>query len=522
MTHLIRLVLAAFGLALLAAPAGAVSTTRYTITSGAWSDLGAGPLRLQLLTQASDLVVCVADAQPAADAQCFVVAIFDQTQKDFPTSSHVWAKGRTGATSISVAPISGASGGDSSAANQVIANTDLGAPADAPWSGSGSGAVSPVLKYIGAKDEAIRALLAGTLKVDGSAVTQPVSAASLPLPAGAATAANQPALNADGGALAHVTNFPATQPVSAASLPLPTGAAQETGGNLATLAARTPALGQATMANSRPVVIASDQSVNVMAPDVRGTGTLNSATSNAAYSVAINNGEGTTSFAVTGLTASGATLGIEASDDGGTTWAAVNGIAPGTGVLFSTLTADQQFRVNSGGRTNVRLRVSATGTGTITIASNASSASSAVAMSSPLPAGTNLIGKCGIDQTTPGTTNAVSDQGVVNAINAAALTPPIAVTGTTSADGSTTITLGGTAQNLFAGATPTNGWEVCNPDTTEDLWVSDSTTALANGAGSYRVVLGGGCYGLPFGSKPLGAVSVVAATTGHKITARKW
>jgi len=45
------------------------------------------------------------------------------------------------------------------------------------------------------------------------------------LPTGAATSALQPALNGDGGALAHVTNFPATQPVSAASLPLPTGAA---------------------------------------------------------------------------------------------------------------------------------------------------------------------------------------------------------------------------------------------------------------------------------------------------------
>jgi hypothetical protein len=74
------------------------------------------------------------------------------------------------------------------------------------------------------------------LKVDGSATTQPVSVTSLPLPSGAATAAAQPALNGDGGALAHVTNFPATQavtgtfwqttqPVSAASLPLPAGAA---------------------------------------------------------------------------------------------------------------------------------------------------------------------------------------------------------------------------------------------------------------------------------------------------------
>ena len=51
-----------------------------------------------------------------------------------------------------------------------------------------------------------------------------------------------------------------TQPVSAASLPLPTGAAQETGGNLATLAGRVPAQGQALMAASLPVAIASNQS----------------------------------------------------------------------------------------------------------------------------------------------------------------------------------------------------------------------------------------------------------------------
>lgn len=54
---------------------------------------------------------------------------------------------------------------------------------------------------------------------------QAVSVAALPLPNGAAVASAQPALNADGGALAHVMNFPASQPVSAAALPLPAGAA---------------------------------------------------------------------------------------------------------------------------------------------------------------------------------------------------------------------------------------------------------------------------------------------------------
>ena len=127
--------------------------------------------------------------------------------------------------------------------------------------------------------------------------------------------------------------------------------------------------------------------------DALSTGnTLNSATPNAAYTVTLKNGEGVTAFSVAGLTASTATLTIEASDDGGTSWTAINGVAPNTGALFTTLTTDQQFRVNSGGRTRVRLRVSSTGTGTITVASNAASVSSLVGLSSQLPAGANILG----------------------------------------------------------------------------------------------------------------------------------
>ena len=44
------------------------------------------------------------------------------------------------------------------------------------------------------------------LKVDGSGVTQPMSAASLPLPSGAATAANQPAIAATSGSAAYPAN----------------------------------------------------------------------------------------------------------------------------------------------------------------------------------------------------------------------------------------------------------------------------------------------------------------------------
>lgn len=120
---------------------------------------------------------------------------------------------------------------------------------------------------------------ANALKVDGSAVTQPVSATSLPLPTGAATSANQTTVGSqttklnDGTNTAAVTAASAlkvdgsavTQPVSAASLPLPTGAATETtlGTRLAdaTFTGRINTLGQKTMANSTPVVLSSDQSV---------------------------------------------------------------------------------------------------------------------------------------------------------------------------------------------------------------------------------------------------------------------
>jgi hypothetical protein len=56
-----------------------------------------------------------------------------------------------------------------------------------------------------------------------------------------------------------VSNFPATQPVSAVSLPLPTNAAQESGGHLASIDLKTPALGQALSANSVPIVLTALQ-----------------------------------------------------------------------------------------------------------------------------------------------------------------------------------------------------------------------------------------------------------------------
>jgi hypothetical protein len=101
-------------------------------------------------------------------------------------------------------------------------------------------------------------------------------------------------------------------------------------------------------------------------------------------------------------------------------------------------------------------------------------------------------------------------------------TLPVSFSGNAASDGSTTLTTGGAAQSLFGGTVPVNGWAIYNPDATNDLWVSDSATAVVNGVGSIRVIANGGGYETPLGYKPIGVVSVIGATTNQKITARRW
>ena len=88
---------------------------------------------------------------------------------------------------------------------------------------------------------------AGAVRVDGSAVTQPVS--------GTVGVSGSVAVT---GPLTDSQLRATAVPVSAAALPLPAGAATET--TLAGLNAKFGTLGQKAMAGSAPVVIASDQS----------------------------------------------------------------------------------------------------------------------------------------------------------------------------------------------------------------------------------------------------------------------
>jgi len=101
----------------------------------------------------------------------------------------------------------------------------------------------------------------GAALVDGSAVTQPISAVSLPLPTGAATEATL-ATRASEATLSSIN--------SNIDVALSTRLAE------ATFTARINTLGQKTMANSTPVVIASDQSALPVTFGGTGTATVTS------------------------------------------------------------------------------------------------------------------------------------------------------------------------------------------------------------------------------------------------------
>lgn len=211
--------------------------------------------------------------------------------------------------------------------------------------------------YTNNTEAALSLTLNGALRVDGSGVTQPISAAALPLPAGASTSALQTTINStllaisgqlpttlgqktsanslavvlasdqsaitvtgnigvaqasttageigplvQGAATTAAPTYTAsttnplsltlagalrvdgsavTQPISATALPLPTGAstsALQTTGNtsLASIDTKFPAQGQATMAASVPVVIASNQTAIPVTVNVSTTAALSS------------------------------------------------------------------------------------------------------------------------------------------------------------------------------------------------------------------------------------------------------
>lgn len=238
----------------------------------------------------------------------------------------------------------------------------------------------------------------------------------------------------------------------------------------------------------------------VSQPDQVSSGTLNSATLNTAYTVNLANGEGIVGFNVSGLTASGATLTIEAQIGSASSWRPTNGFASSTGTVFTTLTTDQGFRVNVGGRTAIRLRVSSTGTGTITVASSAASVSDLVGISSPIPPGSNTIGTVVAPSVTP------------------------------RAGTASTITTGGTAVTIVTG--PCNGGYITNPinaaaqgiSAAENVYLDPVNTpgdTDANANGTTILLEPGQNFSLPQLASGV-ALKANAASSGHKLTVVVW
>lgn len=164
------------------------------------------------------------------------------------------------------------------------------------------------------------------------------------------------------------------------------------------------------------------------------TGTLQSA--------AVANGNGSTlalqGLSTVGLTVNcsvactgGTTVNFELSQDG-TNFTAASGLQLGTSTIAQTVvnqgTTPTVWFINVEAMQLIRARISAYSAGTITVTATAvpGALSSAVVnvgntpavsqsgtwnvtVNTALPAGTNLVGKMGLDQTTPGTTNGVQD-----------------------------------------------------------------------------------------------------------------
>ena len=117
----------------------------------------------------------------------------------------------------------------------------------------------------------------------------------------------------------------------------------------------------------------------------------------------------------------------------------------------------------------------------------------------------------------PATTSA---QGVATPVGPQNPLPVVNTAGSAAGDGSGTVAAGGTAQTLFGGAVPANGFLVQN-NSSAALWICD-TGAASNGGASIQLAANGGIFATPSGYKPAGPVSLYGGTTGQPFAARRW
>lgn len=227
---------------------------------------------------------------------------------------------------------------------------------------------------------------ANGLKVDGSGVTQPVSGtfwqATQPV-SGTITA------NAGSGTFA----------ISAASLPLPAGAST---------AAKQPALGTAGSASADVITVQGIASMTALKVDGSGvTQPISGAVSQTGGPWTQNVTQFGSNNVVTGTGASGVGIPrVTVSND------SVVGLATGANTIGAVTQASGPWtnNVTQFGGSNVATGTGAGGAGIprVTVSNDSTVG---------LVAGSAIVGKVGIDQTTPGTTNAVSATNFPSAVD---------------------------------------------------------------------------------------------------------
>lgn len=324
-------------------------------------------------------------------------------------------------------------------------------------------------------------------------------------------------------------------PVSAASLPLPTNAAQETGGNLATIATNTGTTATntgTTATNTGTIAGAVTSSVmQVNTKQVNGVTTLAGAGAVGTGAQRVAVGQDTTTIA-------GSAPGTAGSAS--TNVLTVQGIASGTNIPVSQATAANLNATVVGAGT----AGSASG-GVLTVQGSASGTAIPVSLgSTPLPTGaataanqTNVQGSVGAgtapadmnvdgqvyNSTAPGPSNGQSLALQSDAKgNLRTGNPAI----TAAAATATTIVTGGTAVTTITG--PVNGCIINNPLTATGQGVATAESLFINFVGAATTTEGGNVFALQPG-QPFtcpggftGNISADAATSSHKFSAVVW
>lgn len=219
---------------------------------------------------------------------------------------------------------------------------------------------TPWLQTISQGGNSATVTASNALKVDGSAVTQPISAASLPLPTGAATSALQTTGNSSLAAISAQLPTTLGQQAAAASLAV------------VTQADAAPATQNVTVLDSASVTTAQANAQSA----ITGTPTAGSAASFALSSFQ------NIVVQVTGTWTG--TLSSEVSMDGGTTWYTRGLKQVGAAYVATTFTANFAGDLNFAGMTNYRVRATSAMTGTATVKVTASINGASVVVSNPL------------------------------------------------------------------------------------------------------------------------------------------